>query len=324
MAERVLIAGNIHQDGLRLFEQREGLSVEITEAVDEATLAGLARDVSAILVRSARINAAVIDSAPHLKVVSRHGVGFNSVDIDALTARGIPLAIAVGGNAVSVAEHTFYLILALTKHGGDYDAAARHGDFSYRSRPLATEVSGKSLLVIGFGRIGTRVAARALAFDMKVLVYDPYVDPKTIRAGGYTEVTDLQAVLPGVDILTIHCPLNAETTGLISGRELEAMQSSAILINTARGGVVDETALYTALTHHTIAAAGIDVFVTEPTVQDDPLLTLDNVIVSPHCAGVTRESSSRTSRIAAQNVLSALDGTIEPEFVVNTEVLEHA
>ena len=127
----------------------------------------------------------------------------------------------------------------------------------------------------------------------------------------------------GVDILTIHCPLNAETAGLISERELEAMQSSAILINTARGGVVDETALYTALTQQTITAAGIDVFVTEPTVPDDPLLTLENVIVSPHCAGVTRESSSRTSRIAAQNVLSALDGSIEPEFVVNAEVLKH-
>lgn len=321
MAEKVLVAGNIHADGLNLFEKREGLSVEITEALDEATLAGLVCDVHAILVRSARISAAVIDSAPHLKVVSRHGVGFNSVDVDALTARGIPLAIAIGGNAISVAEHTFYLILALTKHGKDYDAAARQGDFSYRDRPRSTEISGKSLLIVGFGRIGTRVATRALAFGMEVLVYDPYVDPNSIHGKGYTQVTDLHATLPDVDVLTIHCPLNNETTGLVSWRELEAMQSSAILINTARGGVVDETALHTALTQRTIAAAGIDVFVTEPTHQDDPLLELDNVIVSPHCAGVTRESKSLTSRIAAQNVLSVLDGSIEPEFVVNADVL---
>ena len=169
LAEKVLVAGNIHADGLSLFEKREGLSVEITEAFDESTLAGLVSDVHAILVRSARISAAVIDSAPNLKVVSRHGVGFNSVDVDALTARGIPLAIAVGGNAISVAEQTFYLILTLAKQGNKYDAAARRGDFSYRHRPLTTEISGKSLLIVGFGRIGTRVASRALAFDMSVL-----------------------------------------------------------------------------------------------------------------------------------------------------------
>ena len=324
LAEKVLVAGNIHADGLSLFEKREGLSVEITEAFDESTLAGLVSDVHAILVRSARISAAVIDSAPNLKVVSRHGVGFNSVDVDALTARGIPLAIAVGGNAISVAEQTFYLILTLAKQGNKYDAAARRGDFSYRHRPLATEISGKSLLIVGFGRIGTRVASRALAFDMNVFVYDPYVDPQQIRSGGCTQVSDIHEALPAIDILTLHCPLNPETTGLISTRELEAMQPSSILINTSRGGVVDEVALHAALTQQTIAAAGIDVFVTEPTQQKDPLLALENVILSPHCAGVTRESMSLTSRIAVQNVLSALDGSIASQFVVNTDVLKRS
>lgn len=323
MAEKVIVVGNIHRDGLEILEQRDGLGIEITNASDEAILTELAHDASAILVRSARISSLIIDNAPHLKVVSRHGVGFNSVDVDALTARRIPLAIAVGGNAVSVAEHTLYLILALVKRGTAHDRAARQGDFSFRDHPRATEIDSKSLLIIGFGRIGTRVAARALAFGMAVHVYDPYVEPEEIHSAGCAAVGNFRAELLHTDIVTIHCPLSTETAGLISKAELDAMQPSAMLINTARGGIVDEAALYTALTSGSIAGAGIDVFATEPTNPDDPLLSLDNVVLSPHCAGVTRESSSRTSRIAAQNVLNALDRSLSRDYVVNHEVLEH-
>ena len=319
---KVLIVGHIHQDGINLLQTRADLTIEITEAHNESDLVNLVSDADAILVRSALITSSIIESAPLLKVVSRHGVGFNSVDVEALTARQIPLTIAVGGNAVSVAEHTLYLILALAKDSAAYDAATRRGDFSFRSEPRAREIEHSELLVIGFGRIGSQVTRRALAFGITVHAYDPYVADNIIRDAGALIVNDLHDALPQMDIVTLHCPLTKETTKLISNNELNLMKSSAILVNTARGGVVDEVALYDALTQNGIAAAGLDVFVTEPTDPAHPLLSLTNVIVSPHCAGVTRESTSRTSRIAAQNVLSTLDGSIKSFYVVNHEVLE--
>ena len=320
---KVLVIGHIHQDGIDLLRARSDVTIETTEAHKESDLVKLVPDTDAILVRSALITSAVIEAAPLLKVVSRHGVGFNSVDVEALTARRIPLTIAVGGNAVSVAEHTLYLILALAKQGQCYDTAARQGDFSFRNAPIAREIETSKLLVIGFGRIGSQVARRALAFGMAVHVYDPYVPDSVVQDQGAQIVRNLHEALPQMDVVSVHCPLNEETNNLISDHELRLMKPNALLINTARGGIVDETALHSALLQGEIAGAGIDVFVTEPTSPSLNLLELANVVVSPHCAGVTVESSARTARIAAQNALDGLDSTLDEVFVVNREVLLH-
>ena len=320
---KVLVIGHIHQDGIDLLRARSDVTIETTEAHKESDLVKLVPDTDAILVRSALITSAIIEAAPLLKVVSRHGVGFNSVDVQALTARRIPLTIAVGGNAVSVAEHTLYLILALAKQGQCYDTAARQGDFSFRNAPIAREIETSELLVIGFGRIGSQVARRALAFGMAVHVYDPYVPDSVVQDQGAQIVRNLHEALPQMDVVSVHCPLNEETNNLISDHELRLMKPNALLINTARGGIVDETALHSALLQGEIAGAGIDVFVTEPTSPSLNLLELANVVVSPHCAGVTVESSARTARIAAQNALDGLDSTLDEVFVVNREVLFH-
>lgn len=320
---KVLVIGHIHQDGINLLRARSDVTIETTEAHKESDLVKLVPDTDAILVRSALITSAVIEAAPLLKIVSRHGVGFNSVDVEALTARRIPLTIAVGGNAVSVAEHTLYLILALAKQGQCYDTAARQGDFSFRNAPIAREIETSKLLVIGFGRIGSQVARRALAFGMAVHVYDPYVPDSVVQDQGAHIVRNLHEALPQMDVVSVHCPLNEETNNLISDHELRLMKPNALLINTARGGIVDETALHSALLQGEIAGAGIDVFVTEPTSPSLNLLELANVVVSPHCAGVTVESSARTARIAAQNALDGLDSTLDEVFVVNREVLLH-
>ncbi|MEC8872029.1 MAG: NAD(P)-dependent oxidoreductase, partial [Pseudomonadota bacterium] len=216
-----------------------------------------------------------------------------------------------------------YLILALAKQGQRYDTAARQGDFNFRDAPIARELDTSELLVIGFGRIGTQVTRRALAFGMAVHVYDPYVPDSVVQDQGAHIVRNLHDALPHMDIVSVHCPLNEETNDLISNRELSFMKSSALLINTARGGIVDETALHSALLQGGIAGAGIDVFVTEPTNPSLNLLELENVVVSPHCAGVTVESSARTARIAAQNALNGLDSRLDEAFVVNREVLLH-
>ena len=320
---KVLVIGHIHQDGIDLLRARSDVTIETTEAHKESDLVKLVPDTDAILVRSALITSTIIEAAPLLKVVSRHGVGFNSVDVEALTARRIPLTIAVGGNAVSVAEHTLYLILALAKQGQCYDTAARQGDFSFRNAPIAREIETSKLLVIGFGRIGSQVARRALAFGMAVHVYDPYVPDSVVQDQGAQIVRNLHEALPQMDVVSVHCPLNEETNNLISDHELRLMKPNALLINTARGGIVDETALHSALLQGEIAGAGVDVFVTEPTSPSLNLLELANVVVSPHCAGVTVESSARTARIAAQNALDGLDSTLDEVFVVNREVLLH-
>ena len=320
---KILVIGHIHQDGINLLRARSDVTIETTEAHKESDLVKLVPETDAILVRSALITSAIIEAAPLLKVVSRHGVGFNSVDVEALTARRIPLTIAVGGNAVSVAEHTLYLILALAKQGQCYDTAARQGDFSFRNAPIAREIETSKLLVIGFGRIGSQVARRALAFGMAVHVYDPYVPDSVVQDQGAHIVRNLHDALPQMDVVSVHCPLNEETNNLISDHELRLMKPNALLINTARGGIVDETALHSALLQGEIAGAGIDVFVTEPTSPSLNLLELANVVVSPHCAGVTVESSARTARIAAQNALDGLDSTLDEVFVVNREVLLH-
>jgi D-3-phosphoglycerate dehydrogenase len=320
---KVLVVGQIHQDGINLLQARADLTIKITEAHNESDLVKLVADADAILVRSAPITSLVIDSAPNLKVVSRHGVGFNSVDVEALTARRIPLTIAVGGNAVSVAEHTLYLILALAKQGQRYDTAARQGDFNFRNAPIAREIETSQLLVIGFGRIGTQVTRRALAFGMVVHVYDPYVPDRAIQDQAAQVVRNLHDALPQMDVVSVHCPLNEKTKNLIGNHELSLMKPNALLINTARGGIVDEAALHDTLTQGGIAGAGIDVFVTEPTNPSLNLLELENVVVSPHCAGVTVESSARTAWIAAQNILDGLDSRLDEAFVVNREVLNN-
>jgi D-3-phosphoglycerate dehydrogenase len=183
------------------------------------------------------------------------------------------------------------------------------------------DLYGKTVLVVGFGRIGTRSAKRCQAMEMNVLVYDPYVQASDIEAAGCERVTDLDAALPRADFVTIHCPKTPETVGMFNAARLQRMKPTAYLVNTARGGIVDEPALHAALTTAKLAGAGLDVFEQEPPPQDNPLLKLPSVIIAPHMAGVTRESLDRMGLQTARNILSALDGKPIRENVINKEVL---
>ena len=316
---RVLLLQPIHHAGLALLQARS--DVEIAIATSQDALIREVHDAHAIIARAPPVTRAIIDAAGELCVVSRHGVGYDSVDVARLTERGIPLTITIHGNALSVAEHTLYLILALAKRGFAFDQAVGRGNFDIRATLRGTDIAGKSLLILGFGRTGTRVASFACAFDMKVFVYDPYIDQLLITSSGYSRVDDYFSVLPDMDMVTLHCPLTEETRAMISEQELDAMKPSAYLVNCARGGIVDERALCTALESKSIAGAGLDVFVSEPLPGDNPLLALDNLITSPHVAGVTLEASMRMATGAAANVLAAFDGTLDPAAVVNSEVL---
>jgi D-3-phosphoglycerate dehydrogenase len=321
MPRKVAVIGAIDSAGISILKARSDVKCEIIHDVSEENLCRVVRDTNGLLVRTATITDQVIAAANALEVVSRHGVGYDNVDVASLTARGIPLTLAVGSNAVAVAEQAMHLILTLVKQGFRYHQAVQEGQFDFRQRPSSSNLEGKSILIIGFGRTGSRVAARAAAFDMDLYAIDPYIDPDIIRRAGGTAITDLRAILPQMDVVTIHCPKTLETHGLIGGEELDSMKTSAILINTARGGIVDEKDLYEALYSGSIAGAGIDVFEKEPPDRQHPLLTLSNVVLSPHCAGVTRESLVLMAQIAAQNVLDAFDGTLSAKMVANGEVL---
>jgi len=186
---------------------------------------------------------------------------------------------------------------------------------------LPADLLGKTLLIVGFGRIGTRTAKRCLAMEMRVEVYDPYLPAANIRNAGCEPVSDLDSALARADFLTIHCPKNPETVGLINAARLARMKPTAFVVNTARGGIIEEKALYAALSTGKIAGAGLDVFEQEPTPVDNPLLKLPNVIVAPHMAGVTRESVDRMAVATVENILSVLDGRPNRDNVINKEVL---
>ncbi len=318
---KVLVVQPIHDVGLDLLRARDDVAVSVVDAPgDEALRAHLA-EAEGVIVRNDRVDADMLAVARKLKVVARHGVGFDNVDVAALTRRGIPLAVVGDVNAVAVAEHTLYLMLAVARKSFALDRAVRAQRFAERDVIAATEQWRKTLLVVGYGRIGRRVAALGRAFDMTVLVHDPLVAAAEIAAAGCRPAADFRAALPEADFISLHAPLTEETANLIGGAELGAMKPTAILINTARGGLIDDAALHRALVEGRIGGAGLDTFAQEPPPADDPLIGLDNVVLSPHSAALTEECRRRMAIACAQNVLDAFDGTLDPTIVVNPETL---
>jgi len=320
--KKVLCIQPLHADGMALLENRSDVTLTVIDGFDEAAIVAEIADAHGITVRLASITQHVIDAAPRLEVVARHGVGYDAIDQAALNARGIPLTITPNANAVSVAEHTFGFMLSLAKRLQPLDPATRAGDWAARSAHIGMDIEAKNLLIVGFGRIGTRVAKRALGFDMNVHVYDPYIPSSLITEAGCVAAPDMQAALAAMDIVTLHCPRNDETMNMFAGDQFTAMKSSSIIINCARGGIIDEAALAAALTGGEIAYAGLDVLVVEPVQADNPLFQLDNLIVTPHTAANSAESLRRMSIDSAQCVLDAFDGNLKPDVVANSHVLK--
>jgi D-3-phosphoglycerate dehydrogenase len=318
---KVLVVQAFHGHGMKLLEARADVEYEIVDGGLEE-LAEKIVDADGVTVRTSLLPAAVIERAERLKVVSRHGVGYDNIDVDALTRRGVPLAVAADANATAVAEHTLFFMLALAKQGLRYDRATRAARWAVRNSLEAVDLLGRRVLVMGFGRIGREVAKRCAAFGMQVMVYDPYVQANVIEAAGaWRSVPDFRAALPETDVLSMHMPLGAESRGLIGAAELAALPAHAFVINAARGGIIDEAALHDALTSGTIAGAGLDVFEEEPPPAKHPLFALENVILSPHSAGLSKEAAIRMAISTARNVLAGIDGKLDPSMVVNREVL---
>jgi D-3-phosphoglycerate dehydrogenase len=262
-----------------------------------------------------------LDSAPRLAVVGRLGVGYDAVEVPALTARGVLLMVSGTANSVSVAEYALFLVLALAKRGRRQDELVRLGRWDARYDDMPVEIAGKTIVVIGFGRIGARMAKRCAAMDMTVLVHDAFVAAEAIRAAGYEPAPDLDAAVARADFVTIHCPRSPETIGMFDAARIGRMKPGASIVNTARGGIIDEPALLAALQSGHLAGAGLDVFAEEPTPRSNPLLQVPTVITAPHVAGSTRESTQAMALETARNMLSVIDGAPIAENVINKDVL---
>jgi D-3-phosphoglycerate dehydrogenase len=317
---KLLVVGQLHEAGYALLEGREDVAVTRLDVPTRESVAAEIVDADAVAIRTFPLDRDLIERADRLRIVSRHGVGYDNVDVAALTERRIPLTVVGNVNAVTVAEHTLYLMLTLAKRGFAHDQATRRGDWLFRDGFVATELSGKTVLICGFGRIGRGVAKRCAAFDMRVAVCDPMVADTVIHADGYEYVDNLREALPRADFVTLHLPLTAESKAMINAETLGLMKPGAFLINTARGGLVDEAALVAALKEGRIAGAGLDVFVDEPPAADNPLVGLENVVLSPHIGGLTLECAMRMAEVTVRNVLDLLDDKLDRDLVVNREV----
>jgi D-3-phosphoglycerate dehydrogenase len=315
----VVVGGQIHPDGLALLEREA--RVVVTDQETEEGMRAVAAEADGILFRvKPRCSASLMGACKRLKVVGRHGAGLDIVDIPAATRLGVAVVHAPGSNSQAVAEHALMLMLVCVKRTLAVDRMTRAGEWDGPRRPVAnTELGGKTLGIVGVGNIGRRVAKFAGAIGMRVLGYDKYVAADELRRRGVEPTESLEALLPQVDVLTCHTPLTEETAHMINERTLGLMKTGAVYINTCRGGIQDEHAVFEALTRGRLGSAGIDVFEEEPTSRDNPLLNLQNVVVSSHVAGVTREANRQMGVQVAGEMLRVLRGE-RPDVLVNPDV----
>lgn len=315
MAFKVLLPQDITAAG-RDYLKENGCEVKVLEDCSVESICREVVDADALLVRTASYPAQVFDAARKLKVVARYGAGVDNIDIDAATKHGVQVCNAPIANSNSVAEHTMMLLLACAKNLIIQDKACRRGDFESRNRTKSIELEGKTLGLVGCGHIGQLVARKAaLGFGMKVLGFDAYAKPENMPEY-ITLVSNVEDLYRQADFVSLHVPLTPETRNMVGASVFAMMKPTAIIISCARGGVVNEDDLYAAVTKGTIAGAGLDVFVDEPINPQNPLYTLDNVVVTPHNAALTFEAADRMGLHAAQGILEVLQGK-KPTWPVN-------
>ena len=323
--KKILVTESMSQQGRALLNARDDIDlVEFPNMISQADFNAKLKEhapVHGVALGGTRFGEPELESSGDMLVVTRIGVGFDAVDVPALSRRKVPLMVAGTANSPSVAECALFMMLTLAKRATEMHSLVRDNKWPDRLGMLPFDLFGKTIVIIGFGRIGSRTAKRCLAMEMNVLVFDPYKPAADIKAAGCEPVSDLDAALPRADFVSIHCPKNPETIGMFNADRLKRMKPTAYLVNTARGGIVVETALYDALVSGRLAGAGLDVFEQEPPPAGQALLSLPNVIMAPHVAGVTVEAVDRMSEQTARNILSVLDGDPLRQNVINQDVL---
>ena len=310
--KKILVIQPIHEEGINLLKDNSDFEYEVVDNIDTEFLISKIKDCDGISIRTAKLSGEVIEAANNLKIISRHGVGYDNIDLEVSKKKNITLAITATANAVAVAEHVMFMILNISKRGSMYDDTVKSGKFSERNKlPKTVELWNKNILIAGFGRIGQALIKRCLGFEMNVFVFDPFVSKEFIEKRGGTKVDNLSETSKDMDAMSLHIPLNDETKNIINYELLKSMKKNCIIINAARGGIVNEVDLDRALNENLIFGAGLDVFETEPPTENNPLLKNKKVFLSPHSAAFTEECMTRMGKETIQNIFDFFDGSLE-------------
>lgn len=317
MVFKVLLAQDVANSGKKLLREN-GCEIILAPDENSETIKSLITDCDAVFSKTLFLSEDILKAGKKLKVVAKHGVGIdNVIDVNVATKLGIYVVRTPLANMNSVAEHTMLAVLGLAKNVLAMDEAVRKGDFNAPERYKNYEVDGKVIGLIGLGNVGRSVAKKAYCFGMKIIGYDPYIDPCTLPE--YIEYTDdLDQIFKESDFVSLHLSASEQTRGLVNIGKLALMKPTAFLLNFSRGSIVNEKDLYEALKNKIISGAALDVFATEPVEKDNPLLTLDNVLLSPHSAALTVEAMDRMSYQGAQGIIEILNGKV-PTWCVNYE-----
>ncbi len=316
---KIAIVDKIHSDGIKLLEDNTKFQYEIIEDLSKKNLISKLPSFDGITLRRGKIDAEILEKCKSLKVISRHGVGYDNVDIKFLKKNNITLLVTATTTAVSPAEHIMFMILNISKGIDLYDKAVRSGRFDSVMHMINNnnfELANKKILIVGFGRIGRKLIKRCLGFEMKVYAYDPFVDQKTIESFGGIKVNDLNEGLKKTDILSLSVPLTEKTHNMINLEKIKMMKKSAVIINTSRGGVVNEKDLNEAVNKGIIFGAGLDVFEKEPPDNDNSLLKNKRIVLSPHAATFTNECRSNMSIETVQNVIDFFENKLNKSMIV--------
>ena len=314
---KIAIIEEIHEEGIKLLKNNPNFEYEIISDVSENNLIKKLPDFDGCSLRISNLTSNILKNCKKLKVISRHGVGYNNVDLEYLKKNNISLMITNNANHISVAEHVIYMMLTISKGMGQHDKSVREGLFNKGIiNVVSFELQNKEILIIGFGRTGRALIKICKSFGMYIKVYDPYVSEKIISDLGGEKINNLDENLKKADYVSLHVPLTAETKNMINMSNLKLMKPSSIIINTARGGVINEKDLNESLNKKIIFGAGIDVFEIEPVEKTNPLIKNNRVILSPHSATWTNECKIRMAKLTIQNIIDFFEKKIDKSMLV--------
>ena len=317
MKYKIAIIEEIHKDGIELLDKHPNFEYELISDVSEKNLIEKLPNFDACTLRVSKLDENILKHCPNLKAISRHGVGYDNVDLNYIKNNKISLLITATANAVAVAEHVLSMFLSLSKSIIRYDEEVRIGNFKKNANKITTfELLNKNILIAGFGRIGKKLISRCLAFDTKVYVYDPYIDEQIIKDHGGIKVSRFDDGLKIADYVSLHMPLTKETKDLLNYDVFKKMKKNSILVNTARGGIINEHDLNKALNDGLIFAAALDVFSNEPIENNNPLLKNKKIILSPHSATFTDECTSRMSIETTKNIIDFFENKLDKSMTV--------
>ena len=315
--KNILIIQPIDKSGIEILENRPDYNFEIIDGTDLEQIKEKIVKCDGISIRTAKLPADVIRSAKNLKIISRHGVGYDNIDLEAAKEKNVTISITATANAVAVAEHVMFMLLNISKRKDMYDKTVKSGRFNDRNKlPKTIELWNKNILIMGFGRIGKSLIKRCIGFEMNVYVYDPFVSKEEIESLGGKKIEDLKEGVKKMDTLTLHMPLNEKTKNIINYDVLKNMKKNCIIINASRGGIINESDLNKSLNENKIFGAGLDVFDTEPPDNDNPLLKNDKTFLSPHTAAFTEECMVRMGKETIQNIIDFFDKKLEKSKIV--------